>query len=91
MTLLFPHFLLFVFPQRRPAESSAAAATDCPADIDRRGRLSLQEANNEEEVKIQPVNLSTCWYLFRVVRRVTLNVPDGKKKIKSMNVMEHDL
>lgn len=80
VTLFFPLFLPFVFPRhRRAAVSPVATANDRPAaDIDRRGRLSLQEANNKAEVKIHP-----AWQLLHLlvfIQGCALGDP-GKKKI----------
>lgn len=59
-----------MFPRhRRAAESPVAAANDRPAaDIDRRGGLSLQEANNKAEVKIHPAKQPLHLLVFMFIQ-----------------------
>lgn len=77
---------------RRAAESPVDAANDRPAaDIDRHGRLSLQEANNKAEVKIHPAKQPLPLLVFIQGRAPSDPECPWEKKKKSMNLMEHDL
>lgn len=84
VTLFFPFFLLFVFPRhRRAAESHVAAANDRPAaDIDRRGGLSLQEANNKAEVKIHPAKQPLHLLVFMFIQGCAPGDPECPWKKK---------